>query len=100
MIPAGRPVTATCPWCNAPRATGTTCPRCGANYAKAEQIKAHGRAQVVEEAVAVPVQDVPIAAMLVGMEARVVEDPALEWKLCAAAIPAALVLALTFHVLT
>jgi hypothetical protein len=63
-------------------------------------IKTQGRAQVVEEAVAVPVQDVPIAATLVGMEARAVDDPALEWKLCAVAIPMALVLALAFHVLT
>jgi len=31
---------------------------------------------------------------------RAVEDPALEWKLCVAAIPAALALALAFHVLT
>lgn len=89
-----------CPWCNAPRAEGLTCPRCGANYAKAEQIKAHGRAQAVEAAVAVPVEDVPIAAALVGMEDRVVEDPALEWKLCAAAIPAMLLLGLAFHLLT
>lgn len=63
-------------------------------------IKTQGRARVVEEAVAVPVQDVPIAATLVGMEARAVGDPALEWKLCAAAIPVALALALMFHVLT
>lgn len=63
-------------------------------------IKTQGRAQVVEEAAAVVVQDVPIATTLVGMEARAVDDPALEWKLCAAAIPAALVLALAFHVLT
>lgn len=55
---------------------------------------------MVEEAAAVVVQDVPIATTLVGMEARAVDDPALEWKLCAAAIPAALVLALAFHVLT
>lgn len=97
-------MTATCPWCNAPRAAGATCPRCGANYAKAEAIKTHGRAQVAvaieEPVVAAPVEEPAIAATLVGMEARAVEDPALEWKLCVAAIPVALGLALAFHVLT
>jgi hypothetical protein len=34
------------------------------------------------------------------VEARAVDDPVLEWKLCAAAIPAALALALAFHLLT
>lgn len=90
---------ATCPWCNAPRGAGASCPRCGANYAKAEQIKAQGRAQVVEQAVALPVPDVPIAAVLAGMGDRAVDDPALEWKICAAAIPAALLLALVFHIM-
>ena len=56
-----------------------TCLRCGANYAKVKEIK---------------------AATVVGMEDRVVEDPALEWKLCAAAIPAALALGLAFHAMT
>ena len=52
-----------------------------------------GRAVVVEPAVAV-------FATLVGTEDRLVEDPALEFKLCAAAIPAALALGLLFHILT
>lgn len=84
---------ATCPWCDAPRGTGASCPRCGADYAKAELIRKHGSAQVV-------VQDAPVAATIVGMEARAVDDPALELKLCVAAIPAALGLALLFHVFT
>src|SRR5438067_1134156 len=29
-----------CPWCSAPRVTGVTCPRCGANYTKAALILA------------------------------------------------------------
>ena len=41
---------ATCPWCNAPRDAGPTCPGCGANYAKAEAIKAHGRAALPDAA--------------------------------------------------
>jgi hypothetical protein len=63
-------------------------------------IRKHGRAQVAEEAVAVPVPEPAIAATLVGMEARAVEDPALEFKLCVAAIPAALLLGLAFHLMT
>lgn len=62
--------TASCPWCSAPRVAEASCPRCGANYAKAALIKTQGRA---------------------------VEDPALELKLCVAAIPAALALGLAFH---
>jgi hypothetical protein len=70
---------ASCPWCNAPRGEGTTCPRCGADYAKAEQIKSQGRAVAA-------VREPPVSATLVGMEVRAVDDPVLEWKLCAAAI--------------
>jgi len=98
-------VTATCPWCSAPRAAGATCPRCGANYAKAEMIKTQGRAAVApaapaaEPMVAVPVEE-PAAATIMGIEDRAVEHPQLEFRLCMAAIPAALALALAFHVLT
>src|SRR6267142_1071937 len=73
-----------CPWCSAPRVAGTACPRCGANYAKAEP----------------PVVDKAVAAVLAGPDDRAVEDPVLEWKLCVAAIPAALALAIVFHLLT
>lgn len=91
-----------CPWCNAPRAAGPTCPRCGANYAKAELIKTQGRAQVAAVPVEEPVlaQEPAIAATIVGIEERAVEDPALEFKLCVAAIPAALALGVLFHFLT
>jgi hypothetical protein len=89
----------TCPWCSAPRAAGPACPRCGANYAKAELIKTQGRAPavVVEEPVAI---EQAAAAVIAGPDDVAVEDPALEWKLCVAAIPAALGLAVLFHVLT
>jgi hypothetical protein len=43
---------------------------------------------------------VPVAATIVGMEDRAVDDPALEFKLCVAAIPVALALGLAFHILT
>jgi len=87
----------TCAWCSAPRAAGATCPRCGANYAKAELIKTQGRAAVVEEELVV---EAPVAAVIAGLDDRAVDDPVLEWKLCVAAIPAALALGLLFHVLT
>jgi hypothetical protein len=91
-------VAATCPWCSAARAAGPTCPRCGANYAKAEQIKTQGRA------VAVPVPEPAVlsepvfaGAVLAAMEDRAVDDPALEFKLSVAAVPAMLAVALLFH---
>ena len=61
-------------------------------------IRKHGRARVAEETVAAAVPEPAIMETLVGMEARAVEDPQLEWKRCAAAIPAALVIALAFHI--
>ncbi len=99
---------AMCPWCSAPRdASAASCPRCGANYAKAEQIKAQGRAVAVAAApAAAPVQvmaakTVPASAdddSLAGLPE--VDDPLLEWKMCIAAIPAALALGVLFHYLT
>ena len=87
---------ATCPWCSAPRVPGVTCPGCGANYAKAEQIKAQGRAAVIEE----DVLPEPLPAVIVGAEDTAVDDPELEWKVCAVAIPAALLLGVLFHLVT
>lgn len=82
----------TCAWCDAPRVAGGTCPRCGADYARAEQIKSHGRAAI--QAVA------PITPAPVVLKERVVEDPSLELKFCIAAVPAALALGVLFHFLT
>jgi hypothetical protein len=87
---------AVCAWCSAPRVDGPVCPRCGANYAKAEQIKVQGRAAPAK----VEVEEQPVAAVLVGMEDRAVEDPALEFRLCVAAIPAMLLLGVAFHFMT
>lgn len=91
---------ATCLWCNAPRTAEPSCPRCGANYAKAQAIKTQGRAPA-----AVPVEEPavePAAVMTIagGIEERAVEDPAREFRLCVAAIPAMLALGLLFHFLT
>ena len=89
--------TTTCPWCNAPRSAGPACGRCGADYAKAEQIRTQGRARAVAPAVA----EAPIPMTIAGgIDERAVEDPALELKLCVAAIPLALLLATVFHFLT
>jgi hypothetical protein len=89
---------ATCPWCQAPRGTGPNCPKCGANYAKAEQIKVQGRAApapVPEEPEVLPAATV----VLKGYDEQAVEDPALEFKFCVAAIPGMLLIALGFHFL-
>src|SRR5258708_15298571 len=93
---------ATCPWCSAPRVAAPACPRCGANYAKAELIKTQGRAPVAEAPVVVQqvsAVERAIPAVIVGAEEQVVDDPVLEWKLCVAAIPAALALAVALHLL-
>lgn len=104
---------ATCPWCNAVRDTGPSsplsCPSCGAIYAKAEAIKAHGRAVVAPVATASPAapavpggpDPAPIALQFdvddPADEWQLVDDAGLEWKFCVGAIPVALVLAMIFH---
>ena len=85
-----------CPWCSAPRAAGDTCPRCGANYAKAELIKKQGSAPAIEA----PVPAVAVGVADIRVEEQAVDDPALEYRLTVAALPAALVLGLLFHWLT
>lgn len=93
---------AACPWCNAPRADGPDCPRCGANYAKAEAIRRQGRAGTAAAApVAPPVEADPVARGGIQLapltEPEGVDDPALEFRFCLAAIPAMLVLAILFN---
>lgn len=97
-------MTETCPWCSAPRGAGDDCPRCGANYAKAEAIKAHGRAAPAERAPtaqATPPENAEVAELLYVQEVpdewKEVGDAELEWQFCLAAIPAALVCAVAFH---
>jgi hypothetical protein len=84
-------VTAVCAWCKAPREPGDTCPGCGANYAKADAIRAQGRAGAAARAPA------PAEPGREAEERPRLEDPALEWKLCVAALPAMLLAALAFH---
>src|SRR3982751_5447024 len=62
-----------CAWCSAPRAEGPSCPRCGANYAKAAQIKTQGHASPAPA----PAAEIPkaLATVIVGAEDIVVDDP-------------------------
>jgi len=85
---------ATCPWCNAPRVAEPSCPRCGANYAKAERIKAGGRAAAQSPKIE---EFVETGDSLAGLPE--IEDRELEWWFCVSAIPAALVLGVLFHLL-
>jgi len=87
----------TCAWCNAPRGDGPKCPSCGADYAKAEQIRRQGKAvAAVPQAIAV---EAPAPAALVGLEDREVEDPKLELQITVIAPPAMLALAIVFQLL-
>lgn len=90
----------TCPWCEAPRAEGTECPRCGANYAKAEAIKKHGRAEVT--VAASPIDDAAAAQIFIDGDTELesseaIDDPQTEFWMCVAAIPAMLLIAIAFQ---
>lgn len=92
-------MSATCPWCNAPRGLGPDCPRCGANYAKAEAIKQHGKAAAPPPAAPRETRAQEDTGQLLGIDDMPdrVEDPQLELKFCIAAIPAMLFVALLFN---
>lgn len=71
----------TCAWCGAHKTSDPVCYQCGANYAKAEAIKARGSAKGVartETAAAVDEQDTLLA---------LVRDPHAEWLNCLLALP-------------
>ena len=96
---------ATCPWCSATRDEGPTCPKCGAIYAKAAAIKAHGSAKAVIAAAPVgalqpadPVLDFELDVDNSAGEWQLVDDADLEWKFCVAAIPVALLVSLVVYV--
>lgn len=94
-------MTTTCPWCSAPRDAGPACPRCGADYAKAEAIKTHGRATPAVTQTPTSIEDVDPADLVYDEESpdewTKVSDAELEWKFCLAAIPVALCMAIAFH---
>lgn len=86
-----------CPWCNAPRSDGADCPKCGANYAKAEAIRKHGRV-VAPAATAAAPEAPPPAPATAGVEGMpAVEDPKLEFWFCVAAIPGMLLAGVFFN---
>lgn len=93
-------MTATCAWCSAPRDTGTSCPRCGANYDKAEAIRSTGSAAAIVQPQRT-IEEVDSAGLGHAEEApeewKQVDDPELEWKFCLAGIPVALSLAVAFN---
>ena len=91
---------ATCPWCEAPRKEGPDCPRCGANYAKAEAIKKHGRAKVA--VAAAPVEVAADAQIFIAGESEledneVIDDAQTEFWFSATAIPAMLLIGILFN---
>jgi hypothetical protein len=71
-----------CPWCGAPRVAEPSCPRCGANYAKAELIRAQGRAPAAALAAALPVAEPAVAAVMSGPD-----DAASAWLCGYLAVP-------------
>lgn len=92
---------ATCPWCEAPRADGPDCPRCGANYAKAAAIKKHGRAEVAIAAAA-PIDDAAEAQIFIDGDTELetseaIDDPQTEFWMCVAAVPAMLLIGIVFN---
>ena len=91
---------AICPWCQAPRADGPECPRCGANYAKAEAIRKHGRAEVA--VAAAPAEVAAEAQIFIAGESEledseVIDDAQTEFWFSACAIPAMLLVAVAFQ---
>ncbi len=93
-------MSATCPWCEAPRADGPRCPRCGADYAKAAAIRKHGRAEVA--APVAPAAEVAEAQIFIAGDAEletseVIDDPHTEFWMCVAAVPAMLLIGILFQ---
>lgn len=87
-----------CPWCQAPAVASEQCPKCGALYAKAAAIKSRGRAEKTPaRRFAAPASDPEsvLAALLEPSHAQ--QDPEWEYRLCLAAIPTALLLAMVLH---
>ena len=90
---------ATCPWCDAPRSEGENCPRCGANYAKAEAIKKHGRAEVAVAPAVAAEPEIPafVVAESELEDSKLIDDAQTEFWFCVLAIPATLLLGIVFH---
>lgn len=93
-------MSAQCAWCRAPRGTGPTCARCGADYVKAETIRRFGRAGIPLDSRARE----PRFEVIVGQAPDVIEaieaprpdvaDAVREWRMSIVAIPLMLLIAL------
>jgi len=79
-----------CAWCDHPKDPGPTCSKCGAEYAKAEAIKLHGKA-TVETVVTASTGSTAVVndgfTIEAAETAQHIEDPELEKKICMAALP-------------
>lgn len=80
-----------CAWCEHPKDAGPTCSKCGADYAKAEAIKQHGKVDSETIAAAAAIDNG--FTMEAVDTATAIEDPALEKKICLAALPSMLAVA-------
>ena len=86
-------MTNTCAWCEAPKQTGPVCPGCGADYAKAAAIKAHGKASFTAPDTS-PAFSESESAHEDHEQLIPVQDPGFEKKVCLAAMPGMLSIAL------
>lgn len=80
-----------CAWCESPKTAGPLCSNCGADYAKAEAIKLHGKVQIDVENLGSEKQSIPGFTIETSRKILGVEDPVLEKKLCIITIPAMLI---------
>jgi hypothetical protein len=79
-----------CAWCGSLKTAGPVCANCGADYAKAEAIKKHGKAQIdVSRSISSSAIESGFIIETVSSAASA-EDPVLEKRLCIVAIPALL----------
>ncbi|MFT7218702.1 MAG: hypothetical protein ACI8Z1_000313 [Candidatus Azotimanducaceae bacterium] len=90
---AKRQTTALCAWCDAPRAAGSTCPKCGADYEKAARIKSGKRSQPLSKPSKVNEREQLHVERFMN-EWAPVKDPAFEQQLSSWVIPC--MLGLTF----
>jgi hypothetical protein len=81
-----------CAWCNSPKQSGPVCPKCGADYAKAESIKAHGKAIAGADSKSKKTSSPDSPGSREDDDLQLVKDPDLEYRLCMVVIPAFLAL--------
>lgn len=77
-----------CAWCEAPKQSGPVCPKCGADYAKAESIKAHGKVIGPDTSSKKTKKINQSTGLSADDPALLVKDPEFEFRLCLVVIPA------------